>query len=166
MCARTHTHTHTHTKRCQQLHNKGHYKGAHIHPAFHTGALRAQGTKECLSWVVVTQGYYMGFYFYYFIYFIFDYIYFFFYYYLLHSYYLFIPFPHSQLYELLWKCTSSPSNNYTEAHTGDATQQGLLRRRTSSPGVLHRGTTSPLNQGVSTTKWNLRATIWKHLVVY
>jgi len=45
-------------------------------------------------------------------------------------------------------------------------QQGPLQRRTSSPGVPHQGTTGPLNQGVSTTKWNLKATIWKHSVVY
>ena len=73
---------------------------------------------------------------------------------------------HTQLYELLRKCTSSPSNNYTGAHTGDATQQGLLRRHTNSPGVPHWGITGPLNQGVLTTEWNLKATIWKHSVVY
>ena len=37
--------THTH-KCCQQLNNKGHYEGAHAHPAFHTGARQGQGTKE------------------------------------------------------------------------------------------------------------------------
>ena len=164
--------THTHTKRCQQLHNKGHNEGTHVHPAFYTGALWAQGTKECQLWVVVTQGYYMGsFFFYYYYYFIYIwlFIYIFFSFTIIYCIliiYLFLFHVHNYVYELLRKCTSSPSNNYTGAHTGDIMQQGPLQRRTSSPGVSHRGTMGTLNQGVSTTKWNPRATIWKHSVVY
>ena len=61
---------------------------------------------------------------------------------------------------------STPRKNYTGTYTGDATQQRPLRRHTNSPGVPHRGTTGPLNQAVSTIKWNPKATIWKHLAFY
>ena len=66
-------------------------------------------------------------------------------------------------------CNKSAQIHPATTHTGDATQQGPLRRRTSSPGVPHQGTTGPLNQGVSTIKGiprPLYGNIWKHSAFY
>ena len=76
--------------------NKGHYEGAHVHPAFHTRTLRTHGTKECQSWVVRTprplHGIFYLFFIYIFIYFFsFYYIfYYYFYIYIFMNFYLFI----------------------------------------------------------------------------